>query len=132
MNPVRRGGGITEPRPRTASQIIWFSSRSGARSGALKFMRSDAAAPGEFQSFFVSSGTRDGRTVYGASDGVVVNALYIGVAAASYWLIGGRPRTSSIVRSTPEVVYSVLSTTPRRLKGLTASRTERCASTWSG
>src|SRR5260221_1724682 len=95
-------------------------------------MRSDAVAPGDAQSFFASSGTRAGAKVYGASVGVVENALYIGVAAASYWLIGGSPRTSSIVRSTPDVVYSVLSTTPRRLKGLTASTIERGASTCSG
>ena len=73
-------------------------------SASLKFMRSDAAAPGDAQSFFSSSGTRAGRCVYGASDGVGPKALYIGVAAASYWLIGGRPRINSIVRSTPDVV----------------------------
>ena len=39
-----------------------------------------------------------------ASVGVVENALYIGVADASYWLIGGSPRISSMVRSTPDVV----------------------------
>ena len=44
------------------------------------------------------------------STGVAWNAPYIGVAAASYWLMGGKPRISSIVRSIPEVVYSVLST----------------------
>ena len=67
-------------------------------------MRSDAAAPGEFQSFLASSGTRAGRWTKGASVGVVENALYIGVAPASYWLIGGSPRINSIVRNTPDVV----------------------------
>jgi hypothetical protein len=51
--------------------------------------------------------------------------LYIGVAAASYWLIGGSPRINSIVRNTPDVVYSVLSTMPRREKGLTAISTDQ-------
>ena len=36
---------------------------------------------------------------------------------ASNWLIGGRPRISSIVRSMPRVVYSVLSTAPRFVRG---------------
>ena len=88
-------------------------------------MRNDAAAPGAFQSFLSSSGTRAARCVNGARLGDVVNALYIGVAAASYWLIGGSPRINSIVRNTPDVVYSVLSTMPRREKGLTAISTDQ-------
>src|SRR5438093_5873255 len=64
--------------------------------------------------------------------GVPVNALYSGAAAASYWLIGVRPRISSIVRSTDDVEYSVWSTKPRLANGLATSSTDRCESTWSG
>jgi len=56
-------------------------------------------------------------------------ALYIGVADASYWLIGGSARISSIVRSIADVEYIVLSTVRRRENGLTMSAGERCAST---
>ena len=35
------------------------------------------------------------------------NEANIGVALASYWLIGGSPRINSIVRSMPEVEYIV-------------------------
>ena len=104
MKPARTGGGIGESAPRTDFHRISFSSYSGVMSASVKFMASDASAPQALAAFFSSSGTRAGSAVYGVATGVVWNALYIGVAAASYWLIGGRPRISSIVRSMPDVV----------------------------
>ena len=54
MNPVRRGGGIIDAAAADGlpDDLIQFQIRR--ESGALKFMRSDAAAPGAFQSFFSS------------------------------------------------------------------------------
>ena len=63
--------------------------------------------------------------------GVLVKQANIGVAPASYWLIGGSPRINSIVRSIPEVEYMVCSTCLRFVYGLMMSAGERCASTWS-
>ena len=40
--------------------------------------------------------------------------MNIGVAAASNWLSGGKPRINSIVRSMLTVPYCVLSRWPRR------------------
>ena len=109
-----------------------FNSTSGARSSTEKSIASDAAAPNEAGRFFSSVGTRGVRRWYVAMFGVPVNALYSGAAAASYWLIGVRPRISSIVRSTDDVEYSVWSTKPRLANGLATSITDRCESTWSG
>jgi hypothetical protein len=39
--------------------------------------------------------------------GVSVKHSYKGMAAASYWLIGGNPKISSIVLKNPEVEYIV-------------------------
>ena len=118
MNPVRRGGGIGDPAPRTDCQIISFNSSSGALSASSRFMRADATAPGADQSFFSSSEIRAGCFVKEVTSGVASNAWYIGVAAASYWLIGGRPRINSIVRRTAVVEYSVESTCCRFVYGL--------------
>src|SRR4029434_6733066 len=63
--------------------------------------------------------------------GSVVNEAHIGRAAASNWLIGSRPRISSIVRSIDEVLYIVESTLFRVMYGLMARATVRWASTWS-
>src|SRR6187549_1868802 len=103
MKPARTGGGIGESAPRTDFQTISFSSNSGVRSASTKFIASDAPAPQALAALRSSRGTRAGSAVYGVA-AVVWNALYIGVAAASYWLIGRRPRISSIVRSMPDVV----------------------------
>ena len=62
----------------------------------------------------------------------MLNAAYIGVAASSNCVMGGSPRISSIVRTIDEVVYMVLSTTPRFIQGEITRPTVRCASTWSG
>src|SRR5262249_42817734 len=54
----------------------------------------------------------------------------MGRAAASNWLIGRRPRMSSIVRSMLDVEYIVESTLLLCLYGLTPNPPARCASTW--
>jgi len=56
---------------------------------------------------------------------LLVNASYIGRAAASNWLIGFRPRINSIVRSMLAVEYIVESTWPRFVYGLMTRATVR-------
>src|SRR5262249_33227926 len=107
LKKLRRGGGIGVFAPRIDRHRISFSRASGARSSIVKSIASDWADPndeGRLRSVSETVGSpwRHGRTV--PRFGVPVTALYIDVAAASYWLIGGRPRISSIVRSTPDVV----------------------------
>ena len=46
------------------------------------------------------SGIWLGTTVYGATSGVLVNALNIGSAARSSWFIGAMPSICSMVRTT--------------------------------
>src|SRR5262249_55673541 len=46
------------------------------------------------------SGIWFGTVVYGASSGVLVNALYMGTAARSIWFMGWAPRICSIVLTT--------------------------------
>src|SRR5438874_7012740 len=64
--------------------------------------------------------------------GRAANEWYIGRAAASNWLIGGKPRISPIVRNMLAVEYMVESTAPRRVYGDRTRATVRWASTWSG
>ena len=45
-----------------------------------------------------------GRATYGDGSNSPVKHSNIGVAAASYWLIGGSPRINSMVRSILDVV----------------------------
>ena len=110
---ARTGAGISDDAPRTDFQTTSFSSRSGARSGLARFMRSEACAPGASSAFVSVRETRGSRARYGAGSADAAKAANSGVAAASYWLIGGRPRISSIVRSTDAVEYIVESTAPR-------------------
>jgi hypothetical protein len=53
----------------------------------------------------------------------------MGIAAASYWLIGGNPSRSSIDRTIELVEYIVLSTVPRLTYGLITRPVVRLAST---
>src|SRR5262245_3920798 len=69
---------------------------------------------------------------YGRRSALAWNELYIGWAAASNWLIGGRFRISSIVRSMLLVEYIDESTTFRLVYGLTTKAMVRWASMWSG
>src|SRR5262249_12791191 len=102
-NTLRFGGGIGESFPFTDCQITSLSGSSGVRSASEKSHVREIAAPAVLGGVFSSSGTprtmrRDGGRVGGARDGVLNEN-----PAASYWLIGGSPRISSIVRSTPDV-----------------------------
>src|SRR5436305_14375906 len=110
MNRDRRGGGAFDAPPLTERQMISFSSASGARSSTEKSIASDCCEPNAVGRLRSSVGTRAGSRENASRFGTPLKALYIGVAAASYWLIGGRPRISSMVRSTPEVVEEVWST----------------------
>ncbi len=70
--------------------------------------------------------------LYGVVSALSVKELYIGRAAASYWLSGDRPRINSIVWTMLTVLYCVPSTNFRLVYGLMTRPTVRCASTWSG
>ena len=59
--------------------------------------------------FIASRSIRAGSCAYGVRSALSVNEANIGRAAASYWLSGGRPRISSIVRIMLTVLYCVLS-----------------------
>src|SRR5450759_3874152 len=72
------------------------------------------------------------RATNGVKSGDEVNEVNIAVALASYWLMGGKPRINSIVRSIPDVEYIVWSTDFRFVYGLMSNAIDRCASTWSG
>ena len=48
-----------------------------------------------------------GLAINGLMSAFLEKHLHMGVAAASYWLIGGIPRINSIVRSIEEVEYMV-------------------------
>src|SRR5262245_44626652 len=109
-NALRTGAGICELAPRTDFQMISLNSMSGAASSLLKSSCADLCEPGAFCGFFSARSTRASRCLYGARSALFMKELYIGVAPASYWLIGGSPRISSIVRNIPEVVYIVEST----------------------
>src|ERR1051325_1005199 len=104
MMTLRRGGGIGDPTPFVARQRISLRRISSVRSASEKSIRDDSAAPKLLGRLFSSSDTVSGIRRYCDMLTVLSNAAYIGVAAASYWLIGGKPRISSIVRSTPAVV----------------------------
>src|SRR5215467_1305220 len=110
---LRTGAGIRELAPRTDFQMISLNSTSGAASSLLKSSCAERCEPGAFSRFFSARSMRASRCLNGVRSAPLaplVKELYIGVAAASYWLIGGSPRISSIVRSIPEVVYIVEST----------------------
>src|SRR5207247_6610702 len=101
---------MIESFPLIAFQMISLNSMSGAASASSKFISIERCAPGAFGGLTSVRETRAGRAEYDARSGSLVNALNIGVAAASYWLMGGIPRISSMVRSMLVVEYMVLST----------------------
>src|SRR5215468_6508531 len=112
-NALRTGAGIRESAPRTDFHMISLNSTSGAASSLLKSSCAERCEPGAFSGFFSARSTRAPECLNGVRSAplvTLVKELNIGVAAASYWLIGGNPRISSIVRSIPEVVYIVEST----------------------
>lgn len=104
------GSGISLLAPRTLFQIISFKASIGATSYSSRFIAIDSFAPHASAVFFASKSIRAFSCENGVKSAFVPIAAYIGVAAASYWLIGGNPSNSSIVRNSDDVVYSVLST----------------------
>ena len=114
---ARTGAGISDDAPRTDFQTISFSSRSGARSGTLEVHAQRRLGARRVLGVRLGRATRAPRA-RGTARGrpIGAKAANSGVAAASYWLIGGRPRISSIVRSTDAVEYSVESSAPRRVQ----------------
>src|ERR1043165_4952910 len=120
-NAARTGGGIGESAPRTDRQITSLKIRSSMASSFEKSHVSASFAPHavlRFTAFISTSGT---TCLYVPTFGLAANALYIGVAAASNWLIGRNPRISSIVRSMLAVEYIVESTLPCCVYGLTTN-----------
>ena len=88
------------PLPFAAFHRIRFIFPIGIRSGSSKSILAEAFTPGAFGPFVAVSETVGSTAVNGRMFGVFENAASIGFAAASNWLIGGTPRSSSIVRST--------------------------------
>src|SRR5262245_32252997 len=98
------GNGISESDPLTLFQMISFSANIGVLSTSEKSIFWDSFAPYARLAFFTLRSTCGFRCWNGLRSVCVPNDLYIGVAAASYWLMGGRPSSSSIVRSIELVV----------------------------
>jgi hypothetical protein len=84
--------------------MISLRASMGARSYSSRFISSDSLAPQARGG--VERVEIDARLFVGVGvrSAVVPMALYMGVAAASYWLMGGRPRRSSMERSMEVVV----------------------------
>src|SRR5213593_164982 len=98
----RMGGGV-DPGC-TLSQISRFNSVSSASSASAK----SRVGIRERKAVGLSSrrGHVFGRWTNDVESGRRVKAFHRGVAAASYWLSGGRPRIPSMVRRTDAVVRS--------------------------
>src|SRR3954464_11323709 len=91
---------------------------SSSWSSFARFAFSDQSAPqapATLTAFRSAFGT---SWAYGVKSGFDVNAAYMGRAARSNWLIGLRPRISSIVCSRLDVEYMVESTAFRFVYGL--------------
>lgn len=101
----------------------------GASSNSEKSMRALASAPYDSFVFRAFKSTLGGITLNVDRSGSVPNEAYMGIAAASYWLIGGNPSRSSIDRTIELVEYIVLSTVPRLTYGLITRPVVRLAST---
>jgi hypothetical protein len=88
--------------PFTDFQIISFRRRSGTLSALLKSSCDGCRA---LASNRVRSRVSDkaGRATKGAGSGRFRKQFHSGVAAASYWLIGGNPNINSIVLNTEDV-----------------------------
>src|SRR5881628_3718399 len=96
-----RTGGGADPGC-TLSQISRFNSISSASSASAR----SRAGIRERNALGLSSwrGHVFGRWTKDVESGRPVKAFHRGVAPASYWLSGGRPRIPSMVRSTDAVV----------------------------
>src|SRR5258708_6872115 len=98
------GAGYGTSGPLAATQRMRLSSSSGARSYSRKFIFALRLAPGAFGEFFASRSILGVFTSYGSRDAFWPKQANIGVAPPSYWVIGGSPRISSIVRTMLAVV----------------------------
>src|ERR1700712_4766731 len=96
--------------------MILLNNMSGTRSSLVRsiwLLRTAVALVAVFLSLRLILAATDLKDV---RFGSLLKLLNMGVAAASYWLIGGSPKINSIVRSIEEVEYIVLSTKPRFTK----------------
>src|SRR3984957_15735605 len=100
------GTAIRELSPLTLFQIISLRAYMGARSNPEKSILRLALAPGASLAFFAFTSIIGLITLKGVTIGVAANEAYIGIAAASYWLMGGSPRNSSIDRTIEMVQYT--------------------------
>jgi hypothetical protein len=91
--------GIRLWSPLTLFHTASFARRIGWVSGFEKSQLADWLARGAFAPLVAQSETPGIKAVYGRRLGDAEKAADIGVAAASYWVIGPTPRISSIVRS---------------------------------
>src|SRR5882757_6618399 len=92
------GGGSVACDPRTDVQISLLSKRSSTWSGlpcSSASVTTDLALGG----LVSESDCRGVIAMYGVRFGLSPNDQIIGVAAASYWVSGPRPASSSMVRS---------------------------------
>src|SRR5579862_3917444 len=104
---ARLAAGIMARPPFIAFQSTSLNWSSGTRSSAVKSKAADFFASSPEPVFISSRLTDSGRCLKGVVSGDAVKERHRGVAAASYWLIGGSPRISSIVRRSEEVEYMV-------------------------
>src|ERR1700760_3897833 len=102
-NALRLGAGIIASSPFTDFQITSFKARSGAASSFLKLKLSDCLLLLFTATLRLLISTLAGMALKGNRSGVAVKHSYMGNAAASYWLMGGKPNISSMVRNTPDV-----------------------------
>src|SRR3954447_10838576 len=104
---ARLGAGTMEFSPFTAFHITSVNSPSGIRSSLEKSNRSLFLCHAFVASFFSLISVCSGFALNDVRSGWAEKHLQSGVAAASYWLIGGMPNISSIVRKTDVVEYIV-------------------------
>src|SRR5579884_2844380 len=90
--------------PFTARHRIRSRIPGGTSSAAPRGRRSDSAAPGAVGGLRADSGWRGTSAVYSYGLASSPSAPRSGCAARSYWLSGGIPRISSIVRSRDTVL----------------------------
>ena len=129
--PRRRHDG--RRRRESDCQRISFSSSSGAMSASRRFMRSDARAPGDDQSFFSSSDTRAGRWVNGATCRSWAETPHTSASQPRRTGSSAAARESApSSEARPTSYRACCRATRRRENGLIDSSTDRCASTWSG
>ena len=111
-NAAWTGGGMGLAGPADGSPDDLVQPCSSAASVAEVHL-AESAAPQASAVLRSPRSTWAGRCVKGVKSGLAWNESYIGRAAASNWVIGFRPRISSIVRNMLEVEYMVESTACR-------------------